>query len=179
MTEIVMSQQIHGVKLVQPKAFIDERGEFREIFRKEWFPERKWDVMQMNRSDNKANVLRGLHYHFHQSDYWYALSGTLRVGLADLRRTSPTYGASEVLDIGDNNQIGVFIPPGVAHGFVTLSAATLVYVVDQYYNAADELGVLWKDPALKIAWQVRDPILSDRDQSNPLLADIPPDVMPL
>lgn len=178
MAEIFQSEQIQGVKFVKLRAFTDVRGRFLESFRKEWFPERTWDAMQMNRSDSKQHVLRGLHYHFHQADYWYALTGTLRVGLFDLRRSSPTFGASETLDIGGTNEMGVFIPPGVAHGFVALTDATLVYVVDQYYNAGDEFGVSWNDPALKLAWGVSQPILSERDQENPRLAEIPAEQMP-
>ncbi|MEZ4677485.1 MAG: dTDP-4-dehydrorhamnose 3,5-epimerase family protein [Caldilineaceae bacterium] len=173
MTEIIQSDKIQGVKYVNLRAFSDVRGRFLETFRKEWFPERSWEAMQMNRSDSQKNVLRGLHYHFKQADYWYTLNGSLRVGLADLRPTSPTYGRSEVCDIGGSNETGVFIPPGVAHGFVALTDVTLVYVVDQYYNAADEFGVIWNDQSLGIQWNVNAPILSERDQNNPPLADIP------
>jgi dTDP-4-dehydrorhamnose 3,5-epimerase len=66
----------------------------------------------------------------------------------------------------------------VAHGFVALTAATLTYIVDQYYNAADELGVAWNDPTLGIDWGVTAPILSGRDQDNPLISEIAPDKMP-
>ena len=62
---------------------------------------------------------------------------------------------------------GVFIPPGVAHGFAALTDMTITYLVDGYYNAADELGVLWNDPAVTADWGVTDPILSKRDQTNP------------
>lgn len=179
MTEITESAHIQGVKFVNLRVFTDARGRFLESFRKEWFPERSWTAMQMNRSDNRKHVLRGLHYHFQQADYWYVLAGSLQVGLSDLRRSSPTYRASETLEIGESTQIGVFIPPGVAHGFVTLTEATLVYIVDQYYNAADEFGVRWDDPALGLAWQVSEPLLSERDRQNPLLVEIPPVHMPV
>lgn len=178
MATIEQSKRIADVQFVQLKAFGDERGRFLETFRKEWFPARSWEIFQTNRSDSKAGVLRGLHYHFHQIDYWYAPVGTIRVALADIRRSSPTYGATEILEIGGGNEMGIYIPSGVAHGFVALTDATLTYIVDQYYNAADELGVLWNDPTLGIAWGVTDPILSGRDQENPRLADITPDKMP-
>ncbi|MCB0085688.1 MAG: dTDP-4-dehydrorhamnose 3,5-epimerase family protein [Caldilineaceae bacterium] len=178
MATMIQSEHIADVKFVQLKAFGDERGRFLETFRKEWFPERSWEIFQTNRSDSAAGVLRGLHYHFHQIDYWYAPVGTIRVALADIRRSSPTYLATEVLEIGGGNEMGIYIPSGVAHGFVALTAATLTYIVDQYYNAADELGVAWNDPKLAINWGVAEPILSGRDQENPLLADIAPDKMP-
>jgi len=102
----------------------------------------------------------------------------IRVGLADLRPSSPTFKASQVLEIGDDNQMGIFIPTGVAHGFYALTDVTLTYLVDNYYNGADEMGVAWNDPELAVAWGVTDPILSGRDQNNPLLAQIDPAKMP-
>ncbi len=130
MTEIVPSTQIAGVKFAVLKPFADERGRFMETFRKEWFPERTWEIVQTNRSDSRAGVLRGLHYHFRQVDYWYVPAGRVRAGLADLRRSSPTFGRAELVDLGDDNQMGLFIPPGVAHGFLALTDATLTYLVD-------------------------------------------------
>ncbi len=174
MTQIIESDRIAGVKFVHLQIFGDTRGRFMETFRKDWFPERTWEVFQCNRSDSKAGVLRGLHYHFRQVDYWHVPSGRIRVGLADLRASSPTYGVSEVLEIGDHNQVGVFVPCGVAHGFLTLTDATVTYLVDQYYDGSDEHGVAWNDPTLAVPWGVVEPILSGRDQQNPLLKDIEP-----
>jgi dTDP-4-dehydrorhamnose 3,5-epimerase len=172
MTEIRASTTIEGVKFAHLRAFSDERGRFLETFRKGWFPERTWEIVQTNRSDSKAGVLRGLHYHFRQVDYWYCMAGVLRVGLADLRRSSPTYCASQVVEIGDANQMGVFIPCGVAHGFYAVTDVTLSYIVDNYYDGGDELGVAWDDPSLAVPWGVGAPILSARDQKNPLLENI-------
>jgi dTDP-4-dehydrorhamnose 3,5-epimerase len=176
--EIIESSKIAGVKFAKLTAFADERGRFLETFRKEWFPERSWEKFQANRSDSKAGVLRGLHYHFLQIDYWYCPSGRVRVALADLRPSSPTYRAVETLEIGDDNQMGIFIPVGVAHGFVALTDATLTYIVDNYYTGGDELGVLWNDPDLAIDWGVDNPILSGRDQANPRWSEIPAEKLP-
>ncbi|MFN8445284.1 MAG: dTDP-4-dehydrorhamnose 3,5-epimerase [Caldilineaceae bacterium] len=178
MSQIIESSQIQGVKFVQLRAFSDERGRFMETFRKEWFPERSWQIFQTNRSDSKAGVLRGLHYHFKQVDYWYVPNGRIRVGLADLRQSSPTVGKSEVVEIGDDNQMGIFIPVGVAHGFVALTAATLTYLVDNYYDGGDELGVAWNDPDLAVPWGINDPILSARDVQNPRWKEIPAEKRP-
>ena len=71
MTFIENCARIDGIKYVHLRGFGDERGRFMETFRREWFPERSWDMIQANRSDSVAGVLRGLHYHFHQVDYWY------------------------------------------------------------------------------------------------------------
>jgi dTDP-4-dehydrorhamnose 3,5-epimerase len=178
MPEILESARIAGVKRVRLPAFADERGRFVETFRKEWFPERSWARVQTNRSDSRAGVLRGLHYHFQQVDYWYVPSGRMRVGLADLRRSSPTSRCSEVIELDGDNPFGLFIPSGVAHGFLALTDVTLTYLVDNYYDGADELGVAWDDPDLAVAWGVTDPLLSPRDRANPRLNDIAPARLP-
>jgi dTDP-4-dehydrorhamnose 3,5-epimerase len=72
----------------------------------------------------------------------------------------------------------VFIPPGVAHGFASLTDMTITYLVDGYYNAADELGVAWDDPAIAADWGLTDPILSERDQSNPRRDALDPQFQP-
>ena len=178
MADILDSIQIHGVKFAALQAHGDERGRFFETFRTAWFPERSWSIVQTNRSDSVAGVLRGLHYHLKQVDYWYVPYGTIRVGLADLRVNSPTFKASQVLEIGDHNQKGVFIPSGVAHGFLAMTDATLTYLVDNYYDGDDELGVAWDDPELGVDWQSDQPILSECDRQNPLLSAIPVDELP-
>jgi dTDP-4-dehydrorhamnose 3,5-epimerase len=178
MVEIVESGVISGVRLVQLKVWRDERGAFLETFRKEWFPERSWDILQTNCSYSQANVLRGLHYHHWQVDYWFVPHGMVRVALADLRRSSPTSGQSQTLEIGEGNPTGVFIPVGVAHGYVALTNATMTYLVDNYYDGSDEHGVAWNDPTLGVDWGVSDPILSPRDFENPLLSEIPENRLP-
>lgn len=170
--------QIAGIKLVDLKPFGDDRGRFTETFRTEWFPERTWTQIQSNRSDSSAGVLRGLHYHFGQVDYWYVMQGRIRVGLADLRISSPTHGASIVLDMDDAIPQGLLIPVGVAHGYLALTAATIMYVVDQFYNSQDEMGVAWNDPDLAVAWGITDPQLSARDRQNPLWRNLDPAKIP-
>lgn len=179
MTRIITSTSIHGVKFAELRALADTRGRFLETFRKEWFPERSWERIQTNRSDSVAGVLRGLHYHFKQVDYWYCPHGRIRVGLADLRQGSPTEGATQVVEIGDMNQMGIFIPIGVAHGFFAITDATLTYLVDNYYDGADELGVAWNDPTLAVPWNVTAPQLSDRDAANPAYREIASDKRPM
>ncbi len=170
---------IHGVYTMPIRSFEDERGRFMETFRREWFPWITWDRIQNNRSDSKAGVLRGLHYHFHQIDYWYVPKGTVRAGMVDLRPSSPTYMQTTTLEIGESNNIGLFIPVGVAHGFTALTDCTLMYLVNNYYDGGgDELGVAWDDPQISMAWGVTDPQLSPRDSQNPYLKDIPNNLLP-
>ena len=99
--------------------------------------------------------------------------------LHDLREGSPTDGVTLDLEIGDRNEQGVYIPPGVALGFAALTDLPITYLVDQYYGPDDELGVAWDDPDVAAGWAVDDPVLSRRDQSNPRRADIPPGARPL
>ncbi len=168
------SPVIEGVYTVPLLVFADERGRFMETFRKEWFPQVSWNYMQSNRSDSQASVLRGLHYHAKQVDYWYVAEGQIRAGLVDLRRSSPTYLQSMTveMDSQDNNH-GLFIPIGVAHGFLALTDCTLIYIVNNYYDGDDEFGIAWNDPQADVQWQVDNPILSERDRRNPFIADIP------
>lgn len=169
--------KIQGVILVRPKVNPDDRGSLRESFRLEWFGDVP-PMVQGIRSESKAGVVRALHFHRKQADYWYVPRGRIFVGLYDLRRSSPTSGMSMGFPIGEDDDLGVYIPPGVAHGFQALSDAVLTYLVDQYYDASDEFGVAWDDPALDIDWPIADPLSSDRDKQNPKLADIPEEDRP-
>jgi dTDP-4-dehydrorhamnose 3,5-epimerase len=140
-------------------------------------------MIQGNRGDRQAGCIVGLHYHLHQADYWYVPYGRARVVLHDLRTGSPTDGATLTIDLGhrddgSHDHRGVFIPPGVAHGFASLTDMTITYLVDGYYNAADELGVAWDDPAIAADWGLTDPILSERDQSNPRRDALDPQFQP-
>jgi len=169
---VAPSEVIDGVYYVHPDSAVDDRGRFTEIFREEWVPGAR-KMVQVNRSESKANVLRGMHYHLFQADYWYVPRGRALVVLHDLRDGSPTEGATLTLEIGDENEAGVFIPPGVAHGFAALTDLTITYLVDQYYNPDDELGVAWDDPEIGADWQLTDPVVSKRDQTNPSRAELP------
>jgi dTDP-4-dehydrorhamnose 3,5-epimerase len=173
MAKVRESDTITGVYLVEPTVHGDQRGRFVETYRRSWFPEGR-EMVQANRSDKQAGSLVGLHYHLHQADYWYFTRGQARVVLHDLRQGSPTDGNTLAFDMGEDEERGVFIPPGVAHGFAALADLTITYLVDQYYNADDELGVAWDDPEVAAPWGVVDPVLSKRDRSNPRRADIPP-----
>jgi dTDP-4-dehydrorhamnose 3,5-epimerase len=177
MAEIEMSECIADVVVVTPTVHGDRRGRFVETYRRSWFPQGR-EMVQANRSDKAAGAVVGLHYHFHQADYWYVTAGQARMMLVDLRIGSPTNGAALSLDLGGDEERGVFVPPGVAHGFASLSDLTLTYLVDSYYNSADEHGVAFDDPALGLDWGVAEPIVSDRDRSNPRRAEIPDHLVP-
>lgn len=178
MPQVIPNETISGVFVVEPTIHGDQRGLFIETYRREWFPNGR-EMIQGNRSNKQMGAVVGLHYHMHQADYWYVPVGVIRVVLHDLRQGSPTQGATLGLDISGENHVGVYIPPGVAHGFAALTDVVMTYLVDNYYNPADELGVAWNDPAIGADWGVDDPILSDRDRSNPMRADVPAERMPI
>jgi dTDP-4-dehydrorhamnose 3,5-epimerase len=158
------------VKALTPHA--DVRGVFVETFRHEWFPD-GFTPVQANRADRAAGSVTGLHFHLHQADWWYVTSGHARLVLHDLREGSATRGETVTIDV-DGDHTGVYVPPGVAHGFSAITDVTLAYLVDRYYDVADENGVAWDDPDLAIDWGVPEPVVTDRDSTNPRLASLGP-----
>jgi dTDP-4-dehydrorhamnose 3,5-epimerase len=163
---------IEGVRLIPLSPHLDERGGFTEIYRRAWL--RKPDQMvQGNLSISREGVLRGLHFHREQHDYWCVLSGTAFIGLYDLRMGSPTEASkAEVTLREDGERFGLLVPPGVAHGLFAETTTVLLYLVDAYFTGEDEFGLAWDDPQVGVAWPRNDPILSQRDRSNPPLADV-------
>jgi len=177
MADVVESSTIKGLYTVRLESHPDDRGRFVETFRRSWIPG-CGEMLQGNRSDSKAGVLRGIHYHLFQADYWYVPSGRSIAALVDLRQSSPTYKAVDTVEMGDENEVGVYIPPGVGHGFYALTEVTMTYQVDQYFDGSDELGVRFDDPALAIPWPEGERIVSDRDRENPLLSEVPSENLP-
>jgi dTDP-4-dehydrorhamnose 3,5-epimerase len=155
---------IAGLQHLHSQRHPDERGWFLEILRETVLGDR---FVQANHSHSRAGVLRGLHYHRRQADAWYVVSGRARVGLADLRTTGePTV---MTVELAADDPAVLYIPPGVAHGFLAVTDLDLIYLVTQYYDASDEFGVAWNDPTLAVPWLAPDPILSDRDREAPRL----------
>lgn len=181
MAEVTPSAAIDGVLVVDPVVHDDDRGLFVETWRQEWLGNVP-PMVQGNRADRVAGTVVGLHYHLHQADYWVVAAGQARVVLHDLRTGSPTDGATVVMDLGGDGperHRGVYIPPGVAHGFAALSDLTITYLVDRTYDSSDELGVAWDDPAVGADWGVAEPVLSERDRANPARADLADDLRPV
>ncbi len=170
---------LSGVRAFELSSHRDERGSLTEAFRQAWLPEGASPMVQSNISHSRPGVLRGLHLHRRQADFWCVLEGTAFVALVDLRIGSPselgtwtdTFAASEGMR-------GLYIPAGIAHGFCALSEVRLLYMVDAYFTGEDESGFAWNDPDVAVSWPIDDPVLSPRDASAPPLteaiADRPP-----
>jgi len=183
-----MESAIPGVRYVRHVRHEDSRGAFREIWRASAFPESGGPAgdaepagtgpfVQANLSSSAAGVLRGLHFHLRQLDYWTVTAGAAFVALVDVRPLlEPGIGEPIVETQTLRRDEAVVIPAGVAHGFLALEPVELLYLVTNEYDGADELGFAWDDPVVGVAWPAVDtpdgqPILSDRDRSNPSLAD--------
>ena len=156
---------IPGAFLCTPQVHADSRGSFLEIFREDLLGAH---FVQANHSHSAAGVLRGLHYHREQADAWYVIAGHGQAVLADLRVRDVVPQVTSVDLVGGEPRV-LYIPPGVAHGFLAVTELDLIYWVTGYYDASDEFGVAWDDPTLAAPWQAEEPILSGRDQQNPRL----------
>ena len=168
----------------------DSRGAFRELWRASAFPALTRDetgatagtqprFVQVNVSTSAAGVLRGLHFHRRQLDYWVVGAGRAFVALVDLRAMIAGTGdapAVETRELAADDW--VVIPTGIAHGFLALEPLELVYLVTNEYDGSDELGFAWDDPVAAVPWPgvaaTADgrPILSGRDASNPPLREL-------
>ncbi|HEY3207309.1 MAG TPA: dTDP-4-dehydrorhamnose 3,5-epimerase family protein [Gaiellaceae bacterium] len=151
---------IDGVEVIPLRRFEDERGWFMEIRRESSLPA---PTRQTNISFSRKGVIRGLHYHERgQNDLFVCLQGTARVVVLD-RETGEAFSE----DIGDGNQVAVYVPGRHAHGFEALTDALLCYHVTEEYDPADpdELEIPWDDPRVKHLWSTQSPILSSRDKA--------------
>lgn len=177
-----MDDQLDGVVVLRPAVHHDARGSFVETYRQEWVPGSR-PMVQANHAERAEGSLVGLHYHLRQADYWYVIRGHARAVLHDLRVDSPTEGRTQVVDLVAHEEDGpapvaLYIPPGVAHGLAALSDVALTYLVDGYYDPADEHGLAWDDPEVHAQWGLTHPVLSARDRENPRRAELVPDRVP-
>lgn len=141
----------------------DARGSLSELFRAEWTPVGAF--LQWNLVQSRGNVLRGVHVHPSHSDYLFVLSGTLVLGLHDLRPDDPARRKSRLLTLSGDDPTTVYIPKGVCHGFWFSEPASYVYGLSTGWSMSEELGCRFDDPALGLDWPTETPILSQRDAS--------------
>lgn len=165
-----------GVKAIPLTMHPDERGVFTEIYREEWdtgIRPVQWNVVR-----SQAGTLRGVHVHPVHHDYLVVVDGKATVGLRDLRKGSPTEGRSATIVASGDALRALYIPPGVAHGFLFHEPSLHVYTVSHYWNLADELGCRWSDPDLEIDWPFSPELVSERDASAQPLSDLLEELAP-
>ena len=165
---------IDGARLIELKRAEDSRGSFFEAFRASWLDNSQpW--VQWNVSRSRAGVIRGLHFHRRQTDYWHLVSGNVTAALIDIRPDSPTHGQSLCVPLSGSRAQALVIPPGILHGFRADTDVVLMYLLDREYDPTDENSVRWDDPELNLSadwYATPHPILSDRDINARLLKDI-------
>lgn len=172
-----------GVFELRPKVLRDARGFFIETYHRARFADLGItdSFVQDNHSCSAKGTLRGLHYQLHhqQAKLCRVIEGEALDVAVDIRIGSPHFGkwTSVLLSAKEHNQI--YIPGGFAHGFLALAEATqFLYKCSDFYDAANEHGILWNDPGLDISWGVGNPLISEKDSRLPRLADVPHEFLP-
>lgn len=161
---------IKGVFILEPKVFGDERGYFFESFNLKSFKDLtsvSADFVQDNQSKSGANVLRGLHFQeppYAQDKLVRVIEGSVLDVVVDIRKESETYGEYFSIVLDAKNHKMVWIPKGMAHGFLSLEENTIFsYKCTNYYHPEAEGSILWNDKDLAINWNVINPTISDKD----------------
>jgi dTDP-4-dehydrorhamnose 3,5-epimerase len=163
---------IEDVFLLKPKVFGDSRGYFFESFNAKEFEAIIGDVnfVQDNESKSSAGVLRGLHFQkgkYAQAKLVRVIKGSVLDVIVDIRPNSPTFGKHFSVELTEENKLQLFVPRGMAHGFVVLENDTVfAYKVDNVYSPENESGIMYNDPELSINWQLPESslILSEKDK---------------
>lgn len=166
-----------GVILVEPDVHRDARGFFLETFQRVKYagggiPS---EFVQDNHSRSARGTLRGLHAQLKrpQGKLVRVIEGEVFDAAVDIRRGSPTFGRWTGALLSAENFRQLYIPPGFAHGFcVTSESAQMEYKCTDFYDPADEVSVLWNDPAIGIDWPVKEPLLSPRDAAGKPLSEL-------
>jgi len=174
----VISTMLQGLYIVEPDVHSDNRGFFMESYSRRKFAELGIDFpfAQDNHTLSvETGVLRGLHYQLNpkaQTKLIRVSSGSIYDVAVDIRRNSPTFGQWVGVILSEANKRQLLIPQGFAHGFCTIEPNThVLYKVDEYYSPEHDRGILWSDPTLNIDWPTFHPVLSEKDQNQPLLKD--------
>jgi len=165
----VIKTKIEGLLIINPKVFADARGYFFESYNETVFKQNgiEANFVQDNQSLSNTGVLRGLHFQappFDQGKLVRVINGAVLDVAVDIRKNSPTYGEYVAMELTEENKTMFYIPPGFAHGFLTLRDNTIFsYKCTNVYNKASEGCVLWNDKDININWNISNPILSEKD----------------
>ena len=163
----IISTKFSGLKVIQSKSYKDNRGLFKEDYKKKFFKNKNFIFGCTSRS--KKNVIRGLHLQtkYSQEKYVSVLKGAIFDVVVDLRKKSKTYGKHFKIILSDKNAKSLFIPAGFAHGFLSLKEENIIYYTcTNYRSARHEVGILWNDKDLKIKWPIKNPVISKKDKEN-------------
>ena len=180
----IIKTELPGCVVIEPAVHGDARGFFYESFNAARFAQAGLEsaFVQTNVSRSAQGVLRGLHYQWPnpQGKLVSVLEGEVYDVAVDIRKGSPMFGRWAAAILSADNKRHFWIPEGFAHGFAVLSQnATFVYQCTAPYDRAADSGVRWNDAALAIDWPIAEPLLSDKDQRTPFLAEVPREKMPV
>ena len=173
----VISTQLPGVFIVEPRVFGDHRGFFLESFQAERYRRElgiELPFVQDNHSRSTRGVLRGLHFQRRrpQGKLVRVVRGAVLDVAVDIKPGSPSFGKHVAVLLTEENHRQLWVPPGYAHGFAVLSeVADFEYKCTDYYDPSDEGGIRWNDTALAIDWRLENPRLSPKDAALPTLAE--------
>jgi dTDP-4-dehydrorhamnose 3,5-epimerase len=165
----VIETKLKGLFVLKPKVFEDERGYFFESYNQNLFKQAgiNFDFVQDNQSLSQKGVLRGLHFQnppHAQGKLVRVITGSVFDVAVDIRKDSSTYGQWFGLELTEKNKWMMFVPPGFAHGFLTLENNTIFsYKCTNFYNKVAEDCLLWNDKDLNINWNFDKPLLSSKD----------------
>jgi len=165
----IIKTPIEGLLVIRPKVFGDKRGYFFESWSKDTFEKNglDFDFVQDNQSLSGKGVLRGLHFQnppFAQGKLVRVIKGAILDVSVDIRKDSPTYGQHLSVELSEKTKTIVWIPPGFAHGFLTLKDNTIFsYKCTGAYNKESEGALLWNDKELNINWEINDPLVLEKD----------------
>ena len=173
----VLTTEIEGVVIIEPRVFADERGFFYESFQSQRYHGHGMPLqfVQDNFSHSVKHTIRGLHYQLNhpQGKLVMVQYGSVLDVIVDIRMSSPTFGKAISIELDDKMPKQIYMPPGVAHGFCMLSDVVgFSYKCTDYYSPEDERGIIWDDPDLMIPWPTSAPILSPKDKEYLRLKDI-------
>lgn len=174
----IIKVNIDGLLIIEPDVFGDSRGSFFELYNKNEYEKYGIDVefIQDNISRSVKGTIRGLHYQVGdkaQGKLCQVLKGNVLDVAVDIRFDSPTFGKYFSMEISENDKSQLWIPPGFAHGFSVLSDEVIFfYKCTNFYSKSDERTILYNDPELNIDWQVKHPIVSEKDLKAKLLKEI-------
>lgn len=168
----VVATPIGGVTLIKPQIWGDARGYFVETWQQERYTAAGIDLpfVQDNHSKSTYGILRGLHFQKTrpQGKLVHVSLGSVFDVVVDIRTGSPSFGQWYGVELTQDNQWQLWVPPGMAHGFVVTSqVAHFHYKCTDYYCPNDEGGIRWNDPDLGTVWPVEQPVLSDKDKIAP------------